>query len=33
VLAEARHSGLSAEDIRNLTEEELARLEPQGNQS
>ena len=33
VLGEARQSGLTAEDIRNLTEEELARLEPQGNQS
>jgi hypothetical protein len=33
VLGEARQSGLTAEDVRNLTEEELARLEPQGNQS
>jgi GntR family transcriptional regulator len=33
VLGEARQSGLTAEDIRNLTEEELARLELQGNQS
>jgi GntR family transcriptional regulator len=29
VLAEARQSGLAAEEIRSLTEEELARLEPQ----
>jgi GntR family transcriptional regulator len=29
VLAEARQSGLAADEIRSLTEEELARLEPQ----
>jgi GntR family transcriptional regulator len=32
VLAEARQSGLAADEIRQLTEEELARLAPHGNQ-
>ena len=32
VLAEARQSGLAADEIRQLTEEELARLAPPGNQ-
>ncbi len=33
VLAEARQSGLAADDIRSLTEEELGRLETQRDQS
>jgi GntR family transcriptional regulator len=32
VLAEAGQSGLAAEEIRKLTEEELSRLEPKGDQ-
>jgi GntR family transcriptional regulator len=32
VLAEARQSGLAADEIRQLTEEELARLAPPGDQ-